>query len=804
MGNRFLLQVFAIAGLVGTIALSSPLISVAAAQYDEFDDEFADDSGEYYDDSQDEYEDASAADDDDDDDSASPLSPEEQRAQAFRTHNSWFGPTGGLHVVDAGSGLPGSFRLQLGFEYFGTTDWLSPGDEHGYAGGALSGSWTLTDYLELYGSLSNHASWNNHGDRDTGGPMLLQVLGDSMGGAKLWHRPIPWFAIGGDLRLIFLNTIGGIGTGAVSVGLRGNATADLRKLDSPSPVILRFSMDYLFDNSAKLVEEHEQAVYDRLSEPMPIEDEERHFAIREERFGLGINRTDMFTFSLGGELPLRADEGLYFHPLLEWQLGIPVNRQDFNCLVVTTDSGAGGKDGCLDIQGLAAFPSSLTIGLRVFPPVNGLGLLLAADIGLTGTDVFVRELAPNRPWALLAGLSYAYDTAPRAAAGEPVEVIREVVRTEAPPQKARVRGLVVESGLGDIIVGAIVNYPGTEFTPQATDAQGRFTSYGLDPGDVQVEVTHPDYESRVCIVAIPQVGGAPAPTARAAPAAPTATPIEGGAGASGDAKAEGVLKIGVVGEAGANADANVEGPALPLPAPTNKPSAPASAGPVFVDLRCELTARPRFASLRGRVVDDQGAAVVGASVQLAGPGMEVLTSDASGAFSSDKLTPGSYQVTVDAEGFLLKQGTFAVAARGQATPTLQLTPKPKRSLVRMSKREVKIRRQIQFKSGSAEILEKSNALLTEIADVLLRNPQVELIEIQGHTDNRGGSKKNLALSQQRAESVIRWLSSAGVSASRMEPKGYGDAEPLVPNLTAGNRARNRRVQFIIKKKAAAE
>jgi len=802
MGNRFLLQVLVIAGLVGAMALGPLPLSVAAAQDDEFDDEFGDEYDEY-EDAQDEYEDANPDDGGDDEaDSSGPLSPEEKRAQAFRTHNTWFGPTGGLHVVDAGSGLPGSFRLQLGFEYFGTTDWLSPDDEHGYAGGTLSGSWTLTDYLEVFGSLTNHASWNSAGDRDTGGAMLLQVLGDSMAGAKLWHRPIPWIAVGGDLRMLFLNAIGGIGLDAVSVGLRGNVSADLRKLDKPSPVILRFNAEYLFDNSASLLEEHEQAVYDRLPDPMPKTDEDDHFAIRQERFGLGINRADMFTFSLGGELPLRADEGLYFHPLLEWQLGIPIMREEFDCLIVTTDSGKGGEDGCLDIQGLAAFPSALTIGLRVFPPVRGLGLLLAADIGLTGTEVFVRELAPNRPWALLFGLSYAYDTAPPPSAGEPVEVIREVVRTEAPPQKARVRGLVVETGMGDIVAGAIVNYPGTEFTPQATDAQGRFVSYGLDAGSVQIEVSHPDYESRVCIVEVPAVAGAPAPAAAPAPA-----PTQGDAAAGGDAKAEGVLTIGAAGVSG---DANVStdgaaGPALPTPAPTTPETAAgvsAAAGPVFVDLRCELTARPRFASVRGSVVDGSGAAVPGARVQLSGTGMDTFTTDAGGIFASAKLAPGSYQVSVDAEGFLLKQGSFAVAPRGEATPRLQLTAKPKRSLVRMSKREVKIRRQIQFKSGSAEILEKSNALLTEIADVLMRNAQVQLVEVQGHTDNRGGSRKNLTLSQQRAESVVRWLSSAGVAATRMEAKGYGDTKPLVPNLTPRNRARNRRVQFMIRKMEA--
>jgi outer membrane protein OmpA-like peptidoglycan-associated protein len=72
------------------------------------------------------------------------------------------------------------------------------------------------------------------------------------------------------------------------------------------------------------------------------------------------------------------------------------------------------------------------------------------------------------------------------------------------------------------------------------------------------------------------------------------------------------------------------------------------------------------------------------------------------------------------------------------------------------------------------------------------------VQVQGHTDNRGDSAQNLALSQQRAEAVVQWLVNAGVDAGRLEAKGFGDARPIVPNLTPGNRSQNRRVQFIIK------
>jgi outer membrane protein OmpA-like peptidoglycan-associated protein len=60
----------------------------------------------------------------------------------------------------------------------------------------------------------------------------------------------------------------------------------------------------------------------------------------------------------------------------------------------------------------------------------------------------------------------------------------------------------------------------------------------------------------------------------------------------------------------------------------------------------------------------------------------------------------------------------------------------------------------------------------------------------------------MKLSQQRAESVRRWLVQHGVEPARLTAKGYGPLRPIAPNITAYNRARNRRVQFKILRRAA--
>ena len=113
-----------------------------------------------------------------------------------------------------------------------------------------------------------------------------------------------------------------------------------------------------------------------------------------------------------------------------------------------------------------------------------------------------------------------------------------------------------------------------------------------------------------------------------------------------------------------------------------------------------------------------------------------------------------------------------------------------------------ISEQVQFDTGSAEILSASDNLLSQVADVLLRHAAIERVEIQGHTDSTGSHDKNMTLSQQRADAVRDRLIKAGVAAERLEAKGYGPDQAIRPNNNAANRAINRRVQFIIRQQAA--
>jgi outer membrane protein OmpA-like peptidoglycan-associated protein len=71
------------------------------------------------------------------------------------------------------------------------------------------------------------------------------------------------------------------------------------------------------------------------------------------------------------------------------------------------------------------------------------------------------------------------------------------------------------------------------------------------------------------------------------------------------------------------------------------------------------------------------------------------------------------------------------------------------------------------------------------------------VRVEGHTDDTGPEDVNMRLSQQRANSVRDYLVRKGVSAHRIEAKGYGESKPLEPGTSDSARAANRRVEFVV-------
>jgi chemotaxis protein MotB len=120
---------------------------------------------------------------------------------------------------------------------------------------------------------------------------------------------------------------------------------------------------------------------------------------------------------------------------------------------------------------------------------------------------------------------------------------------------------------------------------------------------------------------------------------------------------------------------------------------------------------------------------------------------------------------------------------------------------------IRIREKGSFLSGSAELRPEYRDVMSEVRSVLALKPGSILV--QGHSDNvpinTARFRSNWELSAARAVSVAHELMLGGiVSSARFEVSGKADTQPLVPNTTAENRARNRRVEIIIEQGLADE
>ncbi|WP_122074739.1 OmpA family protein [Pseudophaeobacter sp. EL27] len=103
-------------------------------------------------------------------------------------------------------------------------------------------------------------------------------------------------------------------------------------------------------------------------------------------------------------------------------------------------------------------------------------------------------------------------------------------------------------------------------------------------------------------------------------------------------------------------------------------------------------------------------------------------------------------------------------------------------------------RSVNFAPGTSRLDQRSTSFLDSLFDIVSRCPDM-VVEVGGHTDDKGSAASNTRLSQKRANSVVRYLSNKGIPQERLQSVGYGEATPLVPNDTAQNRAKNRRIAF---------
>ena len=224
-------------------------------------------------------------------------------------------------------------------------------------------------------------------------------------------------------------------------------------------------------------------------------------------------------------------------------------------------------------------------------------------------------------------------------------------------------------------------------------------------------------------------------------------------------------------------------------------------------------ARPQSVALiKGDLKDENGEVVENATIEIAYEGSDEVTEikvngdDGKYAAIIKTKVKQDVMVTVKKEGhaFDSKLISKEEIAKLSTRPTSNVKVERKEVVIRdadLAVKELKVGEaytinDILFATNSFTLSSKTKFILRGFARFLNEN-EVISVAIQGHTDDVGDNGENLALSDQRAKAVKKYLVSQGISDKRLSAKGYGEEKPKVENTTASNRAKNRRTDFVI-------
>ncbi len=123
-------------------------------------------------------------------------------------------------------------------------------------------------------------------------------------------------------------------------------------------------------------------------------------------------------------------------------------------------------------------------------------------------------------------------------------------------------------------------------------------------------------------------------------------------------------------------------------------------------------------------------------------------------------------------------------------------------LAKVQGKNIVIIETILFYVGTDKIKPESQQVVDAVYKVLLENPGIKKLRVDGHTDSRDNARKNLELSQKRAAAVVKALVARGIDAKRLDSKGFGEEQLLVkPETTEADYQKNRRVEFTIMERA---
>ena len=173
------------------------------------------------------------------------------------------------------------------------------------------------------------------------------------------------------------------------------------------------------------------------------------------------------------------------------------------------------------------------------------------------------------------------------------------------------------------------------------------------------------------------------------------------------------------------------------------------------------------------------------------------TTDQTGRFHFNVEKEQDFTMTINASGYSFSSCDFSTRAVNKDTlniSCLKAEPEAEKNI---------ILKNILFEFNSSELTENSQKYIDSVIVPIMKYYQNIIVEIGAHTDYKGSADYNLELSQNRAESVVNYLTSVGINSNRLVAKGYGETKHLVPERNpdgsdnADARHLNRRVEFKI-------
>lgn len=176
-----------------------------------------------------------------------------------------------------------------------------------------------------------------------------------------------------------------------------------------------------------------------------------------------------------------------------------------------------------------------------------------------------------------------------------------------------------------------------------------------------------------------------------------------------------------------------------------------------------------------------------------------LIADENGYFETQVEPNTDYKVSASQVGFFAKSENASTKYKSPKNPTDTIIVNVEITLDKIFKQKEITLENIYYDLDKYDIRTDAQPTLNKLATILLENPNIK-IELNSHTDSRGSDKYNLTLSQKRADAVVNYLISKGVSPQRLTPRGFGETQ-LVNNCSNGadcteeQHQQNRRTTF---------